>query len=151
MTVKQIASAVGKDERSIQRWIKALSDKVSPINDKMSSSSPMKPADYDLTETCQIIEEGLGKAAADVYRTNAVNDRLFAVHSKPVTLPSGAQLQQLVKVYGPREAGRRIDYCIGYTASTQEQKQKEKITAVPPEQGLLAFESIKAKFSEAAK
>ena len=71
MTTKEIAAAVGKDERSVQRWAKSLSDKVSSINDKLSSSNSTKPADYGLEETCLIIEKGLGKNAANLFRENA--------------------------------------------------------------------------------
>ena len=71
MNTREIASAVNKADRSVQRWIKAVSVKVSSINDKMSSSSPMNPADYDLDETCMIIEYGLGKNAAAIFKANA--------------------------------------------------------------------------------
>lgn len=71
MTTKEIAEAVGKDERSIQRWVKRLGDKVSSIGDKVSSSSPMRPADYTIDESVQIIEVGLGKNAASLFRENA--------------------------------------------------------------------------------
>lgn len=70
MTVKEIAEAVGKDERSVQRWTKKAGDKMSSISGKMTLSSPMNPADYDREETCAIIEAGMGKNAADIYRTN---------------------------------------------------------------------------------
>lgn len=73
MTTKEIAQAVGKDERSVRRWVKKASDKMSVIADKMSVSSPMKPSDYDLEETLAIIEAGLGKNAAEIFRTNALN------------------------------------------------------------------------------
>jgi hypothetical protein len=71
MTSKEIAEAVEKDERTIQRWIKRVGDKVSSIGDKMSSSSPMKPADYSLEESIIIIEHGMGKNAASLFRENA--------------------------------------------------------------------------------
>ena len=71
MTTKEIAEAVGKDERTVQRWAKKASDKMSSVSDKMSSGSPANPADYDLNETCSIIEIGMGKNAADLYRTSA--------------------------------------------------------------------------------
>jgi len=73
MNTREIASAVNKNDRSVQRWIKTLSVKVSSINDKMSSSSPMSPADYNLVETCMIIEQGLGKNAAEIFRMNATH------------------------------------------------------------------------------
>jgi hypothetical protein len=88
MTVKEIAKAVGKDERSVQRWIqKLLDDKMSlrndVLNDKISlrnsikekaeHSSPERPADYTFEETLLIIEAGMGKNAAGVYRASAAN------------------------------------------------------------------------------
>jgi len=79
MNTREIASAVNKNDRSVQRWIKTLSVKVSSINDKMSSSSPMSPADYNLAETCMIIEHGLGKNAAEIFRMNASHIQPIAV------------------------------------------------------------------------
>jgi len=71
MTTKEIAEAVGKDERSVQRWANKVGDKMSSVSDKMSSSSPAYPADYDLDETVAIIEAGMGANAAAIYRANA--------------------------------------------------------------------------------
>jgi hypothetical protein len=85
MTVKEIAEAVGKDERSVRRWVqKVLTDKTSVrndvLNDKMQlrtsiaekaeHSSPEKPANYTPEETLLIIEAGLGKNAAGIFRAN---------------------------------------------------------------------------------
>lgn len=67
MTVQEIAGAVGKDERSIRRWVHRAADKMSAIADKMSASSPMRPAQYTLEETLLIIETGMGKNAAAVW------------------------------------------------------------------------------------
>lgn len=71
MTTKEIAEAVNKDVTTVQRWIKRLNGKMQSIDSKMQSSSPMKPAEFNLEETCSIIEVGLGKNAADIYRMNA--------------------------------------------------------------------------------
>lgn len=72
MTTKEIAEAVGKDERSVQRWAKRTGDKVSSVSDKVSSvQKTNRPADYDLEETCAIIETGMGKNAADLFRMSA--------------------------------------------------------------------------------
>ena len=74
MTTKEIAKAVNKDERSVQRWAKRTGDKMSSIGDKLSSVQKTgKPADYNLEETCQIIETGMGKNAADLFRMSAKN------------------------------------------------------------------------------
>lgn len=71
MTTKQIAEATGKTDRSVRNWVTKAAEKSSVIAEKSSASSPMKPADYDLDETCAIIAKGLGANAASVYRMNA--------------------------------------------------------------------------------
>jgi hypothetical protein len=71
MTTKEIAQAVGKDERTIQRWVKRAGDKMPSVADKMSSAGHGKSADYTLEETLAIIEAGLGKNASGVFRANA--------------------------------------------------------------------------------
>jgi hypothetical protein len=114
MTTKDIAQATGRDERSVQRWAKVASDKMSSIGDKLSSSSSAYPADYSLAETCFIIETGLGKAAADVYRTNAVQAEQMKAAQAPKV--SGALVNAMFKMYGPIEGQRRIDYMLGITA-----------------------------------
>jgi hypothetical protein len=71
MTSKEIALAVGKPERTVQNWVKFLGAKLASVGAKLASSSPMKPADYDLEETIAIIEHGMGKNAAALYRESA--------------------------------------------------------------------------------
>ena len=73
MTTKEIAEAVGKDERTIQRWAKRAGDKMASIGDKVSSAGHGIGADYSLDETCAIIEQGMGKNAASLFRENAKN------------------------------------------------------------------------------
>lgn len=73
MTTKQIAEAVGKTEGAVRTWIRSMASKYDAIALKNDASTSTHPADYTLAETCQIIEEGMGAAAADVYRTNAVH------------------------------------------------------------------------------
>lgn len=101
MTTKQIAEAVGQTDRSVRNWVRALAEKSSAIAEKLAASSPAKPADYTLAESCHIIEEGLGKAAADVYRTNAVNAELANKASLPKSpkLPNGIQMTALCRLY----------------------------------------------------
>ena len=96
MTTKQIAQAVGKTERSVQGWAKTTGEKIASIGEKIASVQKAgKPADYTLAEVCQIIEEGMGKAAADVYRTNAANAEL---KKQPVKM-TGAYLAEINKAY----------------------------------------------------
>lgn len=92
MTTKEIAEAVGQTDRNVRNWIAKLSEKSSAVAEKSSESSPAYPADYDLAEVCLIIEEGLGKQAADVYRTNAANASLSA---SSCILPSASHIREL--------------------------------------------------------
>lgn len=72
MTTKEIAEAVGKPERTVQNWTKKLSAKMEQVSAKMEQArKTSKPADYDLEETCAIIERGMGKNAASLFRENA--------------------------------------------------------------------------------
>jgi hypothetical protein len=72
MTTKEIAQAVGKDERTVRRWVNRTAGKMSGLSDKMSDAErTKKPADYTLEETIAIIEAGMGKNAAGVFRANA--------------------------------------------------------------------------------
>jgi hypothetical protein len=71
MTTKEIAEAVGKTERSVQMWAKKAGEKTSSVGEKTSSAGHGKPADYTLEETIAIIEAGMGKNAAGVFRANA--------------------------------------------------------------------------------
>lgn len=72
MTAKQISESVNKTERCVQIWAKKTGEKISSIGEKiLSVGKTGKPADYDLEETCAIIEHGLGKNAAALYRANA--------------------------------------------------------------------------------
>jgi DNA-binding Lrp family transcriptional regulator len=73
MTVKEIAIVVNKTERSVRNWIKKLAEKSSVVAEKSSVSSSANPASYDFEETCLIIEIGLGKNAASLFRMNANN------------------------------------------------------------------------------
>lgn len=87
MNTREIAQTTGRDERSVRRWVKKASDKMTVVADKMTASSPTHPADYNFDETLAIIEAGMGKNAAAIWKTNA-----------PVTqkaqLPTGSSLTE---------------------------------------------------------
>lgn len=85
MNTKEIAQAVNKDVTTVQRWIKRLNGKMQSIDGKMQSSTSTNPADFNLEETCQIIEIGLGKNAAGMYRMNA---------KESTVIPTGSSLTQ---------------------------------------------------------
>lgn len=76
MTTKEIAEATGKDVSTVQRWIKKMNGKMQSIDGKMQSSNSTNPADFDLTETIAIIENGMGKNAAALYRMSAAKQPL---------------------------------------------------------------------------
>ena len=71
MTTKEIAQAVGKDETAVRRWARKQAGVSPVIAGKIADSSSAHPADYSLEETCSIIESGLGKNAADLFRMSA--------------------------------------------------------------------------------
>ena len=101
MTVREIAQAVGKDERSVARWVSSLSDKMTEISDKVSKAkATSKAADYSLFETCAIIEEGMGKAAASIYRANAEPEKKM----EKITTYSAAFIREVRLVLGKEAA-----------------------------------------------
>ena len=72
MNTHEIAQTTGKDERSVRRWVRKASDKMSGLSVKMSDAErTKKPADYDFDETLAIIEAGMGKNAAAILQTYA--------------------------------------------------------------------------------
>jgi transposase-like protein len=105
MTAKEIAGAVGKDERTVRRWINQASDKMSGLSDKMSEAErTKKAADYTLEETCLIIEAGMGPDAAGIFRANAGQAKPPA-RPKPRAV-TGAYLRELNAAYDKSIIGR---------------------------------------------
>lgn len=125
MNTKEIALAVNKTERSVQRWVKKLSDKVSSINDKMSASSPMNPADYDLEETLMIIETGLGKNAAALYEVNARKQPMGKIVSFPESSLSQKDIEVISMIFA--ECVKKIDVRM----SRIEEKIEERRALLP--------------------
>jgi len=78
MTTKEIANAIGKPEQTVRNWLRDLASKSDVIKSKLDMSSSRYPADWDINETCLIIEEGMGKDVANAFRTNAVNAEVSA-------------------------------------------------------------------------
>jgi hypothetical protein len=87
--VKDLAEFTGKDERTIQRWVKKASDKMSSINDKMSASTSTYPADYNIDEVEIILRSGsMSKDAVTILMNNARQE------SHTVPTPRGNTLTQ---------------------------------------------------------
>jgi hypothetical protein len=70
MTVKEIAIATSKPERTVQGWVKKTGAKMASVGAKLASGGYGKPIDYDLEETCAIIETGLGKNADLLFKVS---------------------------------------------------------------------------------
>lgn len=110
MTTKEIAEATGKAERTVQTWAKKTGAKIASVGAKIASVGKSGiPADYDLSETCQIIETGMGKNAADLFRMSAKEkpdtdsrlDRLESLMEKMlVTMGNMMLLQSPVQLKG---------------------------------------------------
>lgn len=86
MTTKEIAEAVGKTERSVQGWAKKAGEKIASVGEKIASAGHGKPADYNIDETCAIIEQGMGKNAASLFRENARRSTTTVVPAAGSTL-----------------------------------------------------------------
>ncbi|HPA64705.1 MAG TPA: hypothetical protein PLC67_12175 [Spirochaetota bacterium] len=93
MNTKEIALAVNKTERSVRNWAKKVAEKNSVVAEKISVSSPMNPADFTLEETISIIEQGLGKNAAEMYASNARKTT-----GKLISLPESSLSQKDIEV-----------------------------------------------------
>jgi hypothetical protein len=101
MTTKQIGEAVNKTERSVQNWAKKTGEKIASIGEKIASVQKTgKPADYTLEETCAIIETGLGKNAADLFRMSAKRQTVVLPQNAEVDLDTAfkAAMIQLVQM-----------------------------------------------------
>jgi hypothetical protein len=87
MTTKQIADAVNRPERTVQRWAKQTGAKIASIGAKLAAvANTGKPADWDLAEAVAIIELGLGKNAASLFRESA---------ARTLPTPSDARIDRL--------------------------------------------------------
>lgn len=111
MTTKEIADSTGKAERTIQRWAKTTGVKVASIGVKVASVGKSGiPANYDLSETCQIIETGMGKNASNLFRMSAkekpvddsrldrlenLMEKMLVAMGNMMLLQNPAQLKQL--------------------------------------------------------
>jgi MOSC domain-containing protein YiiM len=82
MTAREIAALLNKTERSIRNWIAKAAEKNAAVAEKNAAAGHGKAADYSQDETLAIIEAGLGKNAAAVYRANA------HVEAQPPAVPA---------------------------------------------------------------
>jgi hypothetical protein len=71
MTTKEIAEAVGRPEKTVRTWAFKVAAKSAEAAAKLAEATPSKPANWNLDETVAIIEYGMGKNAASLFRENA--------------------------------------------------------------------------------
>lgn len=71
MKIKEISIITNVDERTVRRWTKLASDKMSGITDKMSGSTSTHPADFTLEETIEIIRAGGNETLANLLLENS--------------------------------------------------------------------------------
>jgi hypothetical protein len=122
MTTKEIAESVGKDYSTVSRWIEKVSCNMQEVYCKVQEAKrTSKPADYEPREVAAIIAQGMGDDVAGIYRENMTNAEMAKQPTvKASRLPSGAQINAMARLYGDQEARKRIDYCLGYTATAPE-------------------------------
>lgn len=89
MTTKEIAKAVGRPEKTVRTWAFKAAAKSADAAAKSAEATPSNPADWNLEETIAIVEVGMGKNAAAIYRQNAEQNRAPAV-----VPPSGSLLTE---------------------------------------------------------
>ena len=125
MNTKEIALAVNKTERSVRNWAKKVAEKNSVVAEKISASSPMNPADYDLEETLMIIETGLGKNAAALYEVNARKQPMGKIVSFPESSLSQKDIEVISMIFA--ECVKKIDVRM----SRIEEKIEERRALLP--------------------
>lgn len=146
MTIKEIAEVANVNEKTIREWIKRVADNLPHLSDKMSDAyKNKKPADFTLGETIEIVRAGGNTTLADLLLENANRNR----QKKRSVLPNGKQLEEIRRIYGNREAARRLDYLLGFCPNPE---------AIPPEhrpvskeEGERQFALIKRKFDRYEK
>lgn len=124
MTTREIAEATGKDERTIQRWAKATGDKMSSISDKVTAVNKTgRPADYDIDESCAIIEHGMGKNAASLYRENARNQRAVSIPAESALSAKDVALIAQIVAATVAETIKQLDGRMGNIESQINQRK----------------------------
>jgi hypothetical protein len=107
--------------------------------DKMSAAGHGKPARFTLEETIAIVRAGGNNTLADLLLENAKQtDRNTRVNR----LPNGKQLEEMRRIYGASEAGRRIDFAMGFSPN---------YALATPEQVRAGFRMIKQRLEDKSK
>lgn len=95
MTVKELAEFTGKTERAVRNWVNRAAEKNSVVREKISASSPMNPADYEVDEIELILNESkLGQNAVLIIMENARRNKNTDIVDTKSILSFMAQMQK---------------------------------------------------------
>lgn len=113
MTIREIAELCEVSESAIRNWIDiaATSAKIAKPSAETAKATNT-PFAFSLAETLAIIRAGGKGVLADLLEENA---KAKPAASKAARLPAGIQLHELRMIYGPAEAGKRLDLILGYS------------------------------------
>lgn len=133
MTIKEIAETCGVDRSTVKKWVKNGNGEIfTKIGEKVAKASKTKkPACFSLEEALEIVRAAGRHTLAALLEENAKKSK---TDHRVTRLPNGAQLAELRRIYGPQEAGKRIDFAIGYS-------RKEAVAT--PEQARAGFQMVK--------
>ena len=123
MTIKQIADIANVGESTIRRWIgysAASSAKTAHLPAKMAQAAKKKKAAlFTLEEVISIIKAGGNHTLANLLEENARQMYGLSYPGSRTEIAkkslSGAFIRELRETLGAVEAGKRIDYLLGYS------------------------------------
>lgn len=85
MTIKEISELTGKSARTVLRWAaghgKSAEDKMSAVEDKMSSAGHGKSADFSLVETLWILKGNMSESFISLLKENAAKNNNIVVNN----------------------------------------------------------------------
>jgi predicted transcriptional regulator len=77
MTIKELAEFTGKNETTIQRWVKKAECKMQSVHEKMINAGHGKSTNFDIDETECILQSGsMSKDAVSILMNNAREEEL---------------------------------------------------------------------------
>lgn len=111
MTIREIAELCEVDKTTVQRWAQKTDDAIRiEIDAKCRRALDTKEESrFTLVETLAIIRAGGKNTLAALLEENATK-----AAAKPAPRLTGSLVDSMRRLYGPVEAGRRIDQMIGY-------------------------------------
>jgi len=96
MTVKEIAKAVGKDGRTVRRWVNKAMKKYEDIAFKYSNGSPANPSSFTEDEAIKIIECGIGVEQSSIFKTSVIRPIQYNINAEKIKAVRAAYNTQLI-------------------------------------------------------